>query len=263
MNKLTSGKKLVLILADGLRAEIARNYMGYLQAINEAGRAQWRSLNCELPSLSRPLYATLINGQTPLDHGIVSNAQAGQRCGSTVFDDLTAAGGSSAVAAYHWFFELLSGQRFEPARHRHEALPAAGVQAASWYFEDEYPDSHLLADAEHLRRSVNPDLLFIHPMGPDHAGHQFGGESTAYSMCARKLDMMLALLLPTWHAAGYDVLLTSDHGMHADRMHGGPLAIEREVPLVWLPCTGNAMDCVLPDSQLGLRSFVVRHLTAH
>ncbi len=260
MNKTPMNNKLVVLLADGLRADIARDYMGYLQALNEAGRAQCRTLRCELPSLSRPLYATLITGQTPLAHGIVSNAQAGQRCGSTVFDELAAAGNSSAVAAYHWFFELLSGQRFEPLLHRQAAVPEAGVKAGSWYFEDEYPDSHLLADAEHLRQSVNPDLLWVHPMGPDTAGHQSGGESTAYSLCARRLDMMLALLIPVWHAAGYDVLLTSDHGMHADRMHGGPLAVERETPLVWLPCAGHAVDVTLPDSQLGLRGFVVKHL---
>ena len=261
----TAGK-LVFLLIDGLRADIARDYMGYLQALNEAGRAQWSTLRCELPSLSRPLYATVISGKTPLDHGIVGNGQAGQRCGSTLFDDLAAAGCSSAVAAYHWFFELLSGQRFDPLQHRHAILPEVGVQAASWYCEDEYPDSHLLADAEHLRQSVNPDLLWVHPMGLDSAGHQAGGESVVYSMAARKLDMMLARLLPVWHAAGYDVLLTSDHGMHADRMHGGPLAVEREVPLVWLPCpgsVGSAADCVLPDSQLGLRDFVVRHLVGN
>ncbi len=44
-------RKLVVLLADGLRADTARDYMGYLQALNEAGRAQWRSLRCETPSL--------------------------------------------------------------------------------------------------------------------------------------------------------------------------------------------------------------------
>jgi predicted AlkP superfamily phosphohydrolase/phosphomutase len=100
--------KLILLLVDGLRADTARDYLGYVQALNEAGRAHWSSLRCELPSLSRPLYATVLNGRTPLDHGILGNSQAGQRCGSTVFDDLAAAGRTSAIAAYHWVFELLA-----------------------------------------------------------------------------------------------------------------------------------------------------------
>lgn len=255
-----SGNKLVVLLADGLRADTARDYMGYLQALHEAGRAQWRGLQCELPSLSRPLYATVINGRAPLQHGIVGNVQAGVSAGETVFDDLHRAGRSAAVAAYHWFYELLAGEVFNPLLHREAAVPARGVAAARWYFEDEYPDSHLLADAEALRRAHVPELLWVHPMGPDHAGHQHGGDSAAYAMSARKLDMVLAQLLPLWHAAGYDLLLTSDHGMHADHMHGGPLAVERDVPLVWLPRHARDAGIALPQSQLELRGFVAQRL---
>lgn len=257
-------RKLVLVLADGLRADTARDYMGYLQALNEAGRARWSQLRCELPSLSRPLYATLITGRRPVEHGIVANGQSGQHCGQTLFDALAAHGLRSAVAAYHWFYELLAGEVFNPLRHRHAALAPQGVVGASWYFEDEYPDSHLLADAEHLRALHTPDFLFVHPMGPDHAGHQHGGESAAYALCARKLDMQLAHALPHWHAQGYDVVFTSDHGMHADRTHGGALSVERDVPLVWLPRDpGEPADSVaLPDSQMGLRAFVLERLIA-
>jgi predicted AlkP superfamily pyrophosphatase or phosphodiesterase len=232
-------RKLAVVLADGLRQDTARLACGYLLALEEAGRARWTALRCELPSLSRPLYATVINGRTPVQHGIVSNAQAGVATSDTVFDAVHAVGGRSVVAAYHWFHELLSGTVFDPLQHRHSASPERGVVAASYYFEDEYPDSHLLADAEHLRQLHDPELLFAHPMGPDHAGHTHGGESAAYTYCARKLDMILARLIPVWHAAGYDVVLTSDHGMNADRMHGGSADSERSVPFVWLPCRAD------------------------
>ncbi|TXD75606.1 hypothetical protein FUT87_22725, partial [Mitsuaria sp. TWR114] len=105
-----AARRLVVLLADGLRADTARDYMGYLQALNEAGRAQWCSLRCELPSLSRPLYATVINGQTPLTHGILGNGQAGQRLARHLFQALDARGVPAAVAAYHWFYELLAGE---------------------------------------------------------------------------------------------------------------------------------------------------------
>lgn len=263
MSSLPLGqRKLVLLLADGLRADTARDMMGYLQAHHEAGRARWASLRSELPSLSRPLYATVITGQAPLHHGIVSNLQAGERCGHTVFDALAAQGRRSAVAGYHWFYELLSGEVFRPLHHRQAAVPACGVVGGHWYFEDEYPDSHLLADAEQLRLAHAPDLLLVHPMGLDHAGHRHGGDSTQYAYAARLLDMQLALLLPHWHANGYDLLLTSDHGMGADRMHGGVAAVEREVPLVWLPHDAQRLQQgpALPDSQLGLAGFVLAQL---
>jgi predicted AlkP superfamily pyrophosphatase or phosphodiesterase len=256
-------RKLIVLLADGLRADTARDYMGYLQALNEAGRAQWRSLRCELPSLSRPLYATVINGEPPLAHGILGNGQAGQPLTHHLFQRLDAQGVPAAVTAYHWFYELLAGEVFDPLQHR-DAVPAGcGIQAARWYWEDDYPDSHLLADAEALRRAhlpvQGPSLLFIHPMGPDLAGHVHGGESTQYAMSARKLDMLLAQLLPRWHAEGFDLLMTSDHGMNADRMHGGPLPVEREVPLVWVPHDG-AVGLALPEQQTDIAGWILERL---
>jgi predicted AlkP superfamily pyrophosphatase or phosphodiesterase len=256
--------RLAFVLVDGLRDDTARRCMGYLLALQEAGRARWSTLRCELPSLSRPLYATVISGRRPVDHGILSNDNVGVRLDDTLFDDVHARGGTSAVAAYDWFHELLAGERFAPARHRTAACASRGVVAGSWYFEDEYPDSHLLADAEDLRRRHAPDLLFVHPMGLDNAGHVHGGESSAYDLAARKLDMQLALLLPQWLADGYDVVLTSDHGMSADRMHGGGATEERAVPFVWLPCRDDAAlePAAWPANQLEIRRFVVERMVA-
>ena len=101
-------------------------------------------------------------------------------------------------------------------------------------------------------------------MGMDLAGHRHGGESTGYTFAARRLDQILAQALPRWHAAGYDLLLTSDHGMHADHWHGGALAVEREVPLIWLPHQAGEAGCPVPahwpETQLGIRQFVARRL---
>jgi predicted AlkP superfamily pyrophosphatase or phosphodiesterase len=254
--------KLAVILVDGLRDDTARRCMGWLLALEEAGRARWSTLHCELPSLSRPLYATVISGRRPVDHGIVGNDNVGVRCDDTLFDDLAADGGRAAVAAYDWFYELLAGERFAPARHRTAPCPARGVVAASWYFEDDYPDSHLLADAEDLRQRHAPELLFVHPMGLDNAGHVHGGASDAYALAARRIDMQFAQVLPHWLAAGYDVVVTSDHGMGADRMHGGNAPEERAVPFVWLPRDGDAAHepAHWPATQLDLRRFLADRL---
>jgi len=263
MDRSATSRRLVVLLIDGLRADTARRCMGYLLALEEGGRARWSTLRCELPSLSRPLYATVISGRRPIAHGILSNAQSGIRCDDTLFDDLHAQGRTSAVAAYDWFYELLAGEVFSPARHRSAACPRRGVVAGSWYFEDDYPDSHLLADAEDLRQRHAPDLLFVHPMGLDNAGHLHGGESSAYDLAARKLDMALALLVPLWLEQGHDVVLTSDHGMSADRMHGGGAAVEREVPFVWMPADATEAEDVpsaWPSTQLEIRRFLADRL---
>jgi predicted AlkP superfamily pyrophosphatase or phosphodiesterase len=258
-------QRLVLVIADGLRADVAEQAMGYLRARVEAGLATATRYACALPGISRPLYATLLNGLLPVQHGIVTN-DAVQSCGPTLLHDAHAAGLRSAVVAYHWFYELLSGQRFDPLLHRRAVPAGAGVVDAAWYFDDAYPDSHTLADAEDLRLRHNPDLLLVHPMGPDDSGHHHGGDSDAYRLCARRLDGLLAHAVPGWHAAGYDVLLTSDHGMNRDRMHGGDEPTERLVPFVWLPhgqrepaAAVAVLGLALPDASTGLRGFVTAH----
>jgi len=42
---------------------------------------------------------------------------------------------------------------------------------------------------------------------------------------------MLANLIPEWMERGYTILVTGDHGMNTDRMHGGTTPDVREVPL--------------------------------
>ncbi|MDE2083020.1 MAG: alkaline phosphatase family protein [Burkholderiales bacterium] len=257
--------RIVVVVADGLRADVAAQAMGYVAALLEAGQARATRHDSGLPSLSRPLYATLLTGRWPLAHGILSNQQV-QACGATLFDDAHAAGLRSAIVAYHWFCELLGGPAFAPLSDRRRLPEGRGIVAASWYFEDDYPDSHVIADAEALRLAHEPDLLFVHPMGPDDRGHRFGGESDEYRMVARRLDMLLALAVPRWHGAGYDVLLTSDHGMGRDRMHGGTGEAERSVPLVWMPRPGPGvaalLELALPAAQTGLRDFLQRQRQA-
>lgn len=254
-------RKLAVVIADGLRADVARSAMGYLHALVDAGRARHTEFACDLPGISRPLYATLLNGLSPIEHGIVSNLTV-ESAGTTWLDDARSRGLNSVVVAYHWFYELLSGQAFDALADRHRVPPGHGVRGATWYFEDAYPDSHAFADVEALRLTHDPDILLLHPMGPDDAGHRHGGDSEAYRSCARRLDHLLALTLPRWHAAGFDVLLTSDHGMGADNQHGGDLPVERLVPFYWMPAwaptdhTPGLLDRPLPVGSTGLRPFI-------
>lgn len=252
-------RRLAWLIADGLRADTARDVMGFMVALEQAGRAQWREVECELPGVSRPIYATLATGLAPLAHGILSNAQAGQGCGHTLFHELAQAGVTSCAAAYHWWRELLTGEMFDALRHRDS--PAPPLLAARWYFEDDYPDSHCFADAEALRLAHDPGLLMVHPMGLDLAGHRHGGGSDGYRLAARRLDALLAHVLPRWHAAGVDLLLTADHGMHPDRMHGGADPAERKVPLIWAPAEPADAGAPLPVSQCGIPHFIRARLT--
>jgi predicted AlkP superfamily pyrophosphatase or phosphodiesterase len=226
--------KVILVLIDGLAWQVAHDGMGYLQGLCEAGRARLHRLDSALPSLSRPLYECILTGVEPIDSGIVNNGVSRLSNQSSVFHLARAAGLSTAAAAYHWVSELYNRSPYLAVRDRHTDDASLPIQHGVFYHDDAYPDDHLLLDAEMLRRRHDPDLLLIHPMNVDDAGHRHGYDSAQYRNAARRIDAQLSEPLAAWLAQGYQVLVTSDHGMNRDRTHGGVLPEERQVPLFLL-----------------------------
>lgn len=222
--------RTIFILLDGMRYSTARECLGYMEALIANAEAQVYKVSSELPSISRPLYETLMSGLPPVAHGIVSNNIVRRSQVTNVFSLATASGLITSAAAYHWFFELYNQAPFTP-EFRHVENFSGDICNGAFYWEDHYPDSHLFADADVLLTRHAPDFLLLHSMNIDNAGHQYGGSSREYRNAVRRVSDLLALYLPHWRAAGYTILITSDHGMSDDGNHGGPHEIETSVPL--------------------------------
>jgi len=223
--------KVILVLLDGLSYSVAQHAMGHLHAYAMAERSVLYRLECELPALSRPLYECILTGIPPIKSGIVHNNVSRLSNQRSIFHYAHEAGLTTAAAAYHWVSELYNRTPFMAARDRLTHDPELPIQHGHFYWVDHYPDSHLFADAEILRLQHSPDFLLIHPMNIDDAGHKHGLDSAQYRNSARSADVILADYLQGWLDAGYQVLVTADHGMNNDRSHNGLLAEEREVPL--------------------------------
>lgn len=226
-----ASNKVILVILDGLGWQTAHDGMGYLQGMCEAGRATLYRMDCGLPSLSRPMYECILTGVPPVDSGIVSNDIRRLSSQQSIFHLARAAGRSTAAASYHWISELYNRCPYVPVRDRYTDDPSLPIQHGIFYHGEDYPDDHLLLDAEALRLKHDPDFLLVHPMGADSAGHAHGYDSSEYRNTARRLDSQLAHYLPGWLQAGCQVLVTSDHGMNQDCNHGGLLPEERQVPL--------------------------------
>lgn len=233
--------KLVFVLLDGCNAATAESCMGYLSALISGGKAQYASHDCALPALSRPLYHCILTGLLPSQSGIVHNTDWRPHPAPTLFHLAHAAGLRTAAAAYHWIHELCNGlpvlenEQSRLTQARLVMNPALPLSYGLFYNNDAYPDDHVFLDAEALRQHFSPDVLLVHSMGIDHAGHCHGADSAPYRNAARAADMLLAQYLPLWTAAGYQVVVTSDHGMSSDRSHNGTSAAERHVPLWSIP----------------------------
>ena len=62
-------------------------------------------------------------------------------------------------------------------------------------------------------------------------GETYGADSSQYRNQAIYQDAMLATLLQEWIGGNYNILVTGDHGINNDKMHGGTTPEVREVPL--------------------------------
>ena len=236
--------KTILVVIDGLAYETAEQCMGFLQALKEQGTTTLYKLQCELPSMSRPLYETILTGVTPALSGVVHNQVVRNSSQQSVFSLARQAGLSTAAAAFHWFSELYNRSPYDVVRDRYTQDPNQLIQYGCFYHGEHYPDSYLYRDAESLRRRYNPDFLLIHPMNIDNAGHRDGRDSAHYRNTVRHSDSELSKYIPEWIDEGYQILITADHGMNNDNSHGGTLPDERDVPLFVIgQCFSHQQDC--------------------
>lgn len=224
-------KKLILVLIDGMGDHVSHK-MGYLKALESANMGEKFTLLSELPSLSRPLYETILTGKTPIESGIINNQINRMSKEESIFSLAKKAELKTAAVAYHWVHELYNGPFNIEEDIEVEDLEK-NINYGRFYWEDSYPDSHLFSLTNKLIKDKNPDFLLLHTMNIDDAGHKYGGLSKKYENRVHKLNYYFSHYLPMWQEAGYEIIITSDHGMDEKGNHGGDSKLEREVPL-WI-----------------------------
>jgi predicted AlkP superfamily pyrophosphatase or phosphodiesterase len=238
MNKEIDVNKVVLVLSDALRYDTAVTGMGYLGHLVETKRASLYKVIGELPSMSRPMYETVHTGVPVSVHGIVSNIIVRRSNQTNLFQLARQAGKTTAAAAYYWFSELYNFAPYDPVDHKEVDDPSQLIQHGRFYTQDAYPDIELFAQAALLARKFSPDYLLVHPMGMDYIGETYGADSSEYRNHAILQDVILSGLIVEWLERGYNILVTGDHGINADKAHGGTLPDVREVPLFLIRADG-------------------------
>ncbi|SET62824.1 alkaline phosphatase family protein [Thorsellia anophelis] len=250
--------KVMLVILDGLNLQTAMHAMGYLHALcansadnPKATQASFHSLVSELPSLSRPLYETLLTGKKPIESGIIHNDISRLSNQISLFHLAKRAGLTTGAAAYHWISELYNKTPFDPLTDRVTHDLDMVIEHGLFYSADHYPDDHLFYDAHAIITEYQPNFMLVHSMNIDDSGHRFGSESPEYRNAARRTDGFLSLVLPKWIEMGYQIMVTSDHGMNRDHSHGGRLKEEREVPLFLIGSQFNHhAECQIAQTQI-------------
>lgn len=236
--------KVILIVLDGCRYDTAMEQMGYLNSLVLHGKAQSRKIIAEMPSNSRPLYEVLLTGTPMHQNGIYSNLTVKRSTQKSLFEMVKESGGKTGAASYYWISELYNRAPYNILTDRFQADDQQLIQRGIFYSEDDYPDSHVFADAHKIIIEFVPDFMLVHTMNIDDAGHKYTSASKEYMAKVNQADTLLAYFTPLWLEHGYQVIVTADHGMDELGMHGGSLPQHREVPFFLL----NG-DTALPDEE--------------
>ena len=84
------GRKLVLVLVDGMRDDTARERLGFIEGLVDQGRGLRAHAQSVLPSLSRPCYEAICTGTQPVENGVTSNDTVRLSTQTSIFDVLLA-----------------------------------------------------------------------------------------------------------------------------------------------------------------------------
>ena len=82
-------------------------------------------------------------------------------------------------------------------------------------------DVDLFATLTMLTRRHAIDYGILHTCTLDSMGHRFGHDCHEMDHAVYAMDGMLAAFLPGWRQAGYEVIVTADHGQTDRGHHGG------------------------------------------
>ena len=243
--------KVILIMSDALRYDVAISHMGFLGHLVETKQATLYKIIGELPSMSRPMYETIHTGMASSEHGIVANTVVRRSSVPNIFQCVVEAGKVTAAVAYYWVSELYNRAPFNWIDDKEVDDETLLVQHGRFHRTDDYPDEESFASAAFLIRKFSPDYLLLHPVMMDYTGETYGSDSSQYRRQAIKQDVLLGPLSVEWRERGYTILVTGDHGINSDGHHGGTTPEQREVPLYIIP----------PDRQgKGDTSETVSHL---
>jgi predicted AlkP superfamily pyrophosphatase or phosphodiesterase len=231
--------KVILVLSDALRYDVAKDNMGFLGHLVETKQASLYKIVGELPSMSRPMYETIHTGTPSSEHGVVANSIIRLSKMPNIFKSVSEAGKVTAAAAYGWYSELYNRAPYNRIDDKEVDDSSLAIQHGRFYLEDDFPDIELFENAALLIRKFSPDYLLLHPMGMDYHGETFGSDSKEYRNHAIYQDSKLAPLIIEWRELGYTIFVTGDHGINKDGGHGGTTPEQRTVPFFVIQPNGQ------------------------
>jgi predicted AlkP superfamily pyrophosphatase or phosphodiesterase len=251
--------KLLLILLDGVPYRNWRRLFGNLEGWVAGGEARvWRHRSV-LPSTSASCYASIHTGLAPQVHGVWGNEYVSRLTHPDIFSEVTRAGGKAGAVTHSFWSELFHRAPFDAVRDIEYDEPGAPITHGrfhtmtgdSAYNQATPSDPDLFATLTLLTRRFAIDYGILHTCTLDSLGHRVFHDCAEMDDACYRMDAQLAPFIAGWRRAGYEVMVTADHGQDSRGHHGGPGEDQQDAALYWFGGgEGPGGDAVIGQLQL-------------
>lgn len=214
---------VVLISLDGFRWDYAERWGApHLKKMAEEGASAPEGMIPSFPSLTFPNHYTIVTGLYPEHHGIVDNEflDPERNYAKYYYKDPASSGDGSWYGGVP-LWSLAERQKMRSASMFWVGADAeiAGKRPSYWVpFDDKFDDEKRIAQVMEwlsLPAAERPHLITVYYSNVDHAGHDFGPDSTECRDAVHHLDALMGELEEKLKASGLpvDMIVVSDHGM--------------------------------------------------
>ncbi len=247
-------RKLLLIILDGVPYANWRRLFGNLEGWVASGQAQVRRMRSVLPSTSASCYASIHTGLPPQVHGIWGNAGRRRLEFPDVFSEMVKAGRATGAVTHSFWSEFFNRYPFDLVRDIEYDEPGGPITHGrfhtmtgdSGYNQMTPSDVDLFATLTMLCERKGIDYGILHTCTLDSMGHRFFHDCEEMDDACYRMDEMLAPFLDRWRKAGYEVIVTADHGQDARGHHGGTGAAQQDFAFYYF----GGSDLPPPDQVL-------------
>jgi predicted AlkP superfamily pyrophosphatase or phosphodiesterase len=228
--------KLLLIILDGVPYRNWRRLFGNLEGWVEQGAAQVRRMRSVLPSTSACCYASIHTGLPPQTHRIWDNADIRRLEFPDVFSALTRAGRKTGAVTHSYWSEFFNRAPFDVVRDIEYDEPDGPITHGRFHTMHGYGHANQMTPADYdlfgtltrLCEVKGIDYGILHSCTLDSMGHRYFHDCMEMDNACSQLDGILAPFLHRWRAAGYEVIVTADHGQDDRGHHGGTGEAQRD-----------------------------------
>ena len=259
--------KLLLIVLDGVPWRNWRRLFGNLEGWVQSGEASVWKMRSVLPSTSATCYASIHTGVAPQVHGILSNEVRFRVAHPDIFSEVTKAGGKTGAVTHSYWSEFFNRHPFDLVRDVEYDEPGSPIAHGRFHTMTGYghdnqmtpSDVDLFATLTMLTARFGIDYGILHSCTLDSMGHRFGHDCVQMDKACFAMDAMLAAFLPRWLEAGYEVIVTADHGQSDRGHHGGRGEDQQDFALYYFGAA-EATDAEATLDQLQLAPSILSRL---